>query len=124
MSANRQRGMSMWSAMFVIGVLAFFLFILFKLIPPYMEDLKIGTALDSLARDPNIQTMSNGEIIESLSKRFDIDNVSNVRPGQLEIKPLGKMKALSMNYEVVVPLFYNVSLLLEFAHARQVRSAE
>lgn len=124
MSASRQRGMSMWSALFVIGVVAFFLFIFFKLIPPYLEDMKVGSALDSLARDPNIGSMSKGEIMEGLSKRFDVDNVTAVKPGQLELKPMGKMKSLVMNYEVVVPLFYNVSLLLEFSHARQVRSAE
>lgn len=124
MSASRQRGMSMWSAMFVIGVVAFFLFVFFKLIPPYLEDMKVGSALDSLARDPNIGSMSKGEIMEGLSKRFDVDNVTAVKPGQLELKPMGKMKSLVMNYEVVVPLFYNISLLLEFSHARQVRSAE
>lgn len=124
MSASRQRGMSMWSALFVIGVVAFFLFVFFKLIPPYLEDMKVGSALDSLARDPNIGSMSKGEIMEGLSKRFDVDNVTAVKPGQLELKPMGKMKSLVMNYEVVVPLFYNISLLLEFSHARQVRSAE
>lgn len=124
MSASRQRGMSMWSGLFVIGVLAFFLFVLFKLIPPYLEDLKVKTALDGLMREPSVETMSRADMVERLDKRFDIDNVSNVKAAQLQIKPMGKMKALSMNYEVVVPLFYNVSLLLEFAHARQVRSAE
>lgn len=123
MVANRQRGMSMWSTMFVVGVVAFFLFVLFKLIPPYLEDLKVKTALDGLLREPSAETMSKAELVERLDKRFDIDNVSNVKAKQLEIKPMGKLKAITLNYEVVVPLFYNVSLLLEFNHARQVRSA-
>ncbi len=68
--------------------------------------------------------MSRAELIERLDKRFDIDNVTNVKPGQLEIKPMGKMKVISLKYEVVVPLAYNVSALLEFDHARQVRATE
>jgi hypothetical protein len=122
MVANRQRGMSMWSTMFVVGVLAFFLFVLFKLIPPYLEDMKVTTALDSLLREPSAETMGKADLVERLDKRFDIDNVTNVKAKQLEIKPMGKLKAITLNYEVVVPLFYNVSLLLEFNHARQVRS--
>jgi hypothetical protein len=124
MIASRQRGMSMWSAMFVIGVLAFFLFLLFKLLPPYLEDLKVRTALDGLLREPNAENLSRSELIERLEKRFDIDNVTNVKAKQLEIKPLGKIKQIRINYEVVVPLAYNVSALLEFDHARQVRAAE
>jgi hypothetical protein len=124
MIASRQRGMSMWSAMFVIGVLAFFLFLFFNLLPPYLEDLKVRTALDGLMREPNAEAMSRAELIERLDKRFDIDNVTNVKAKQLEIKPMGKMKQVVISYEVVVPLAYNVSALLEFNHARQVRLAE
>lgn len=122
MVANRQRGMSMWSTMFVVGVLVFFLFVLFKLIPPYLEDMKVKTALDGLLREPNAEAMGKADLVERLDKRFDIDNVTNVKAKQLEIRPMGKLKAITLSYEVVVPLFYNVSLLLEFNHARQVRS--
>ena len=123
MTPSRQRGMTMWSAMFVIGVLVFFVFLFFKLLPPYLEDLKVRTALEGLSREPNVESLSRGELIARLDKRFDIDMVTNVKPSQLQIKPLGRMKELRINYEVVVPLFYNVSALLEFDHAQQVRSS-
>lgn len=124
MVANRERGMTMWSGLFVIGVFAFFLFLFFKLLPPYLEDLKVRTALDGLLREPNAEAMSRAELIERLDKRFDIDDVTNVKSGQLEIKPMGRTKVISLKYEVVVPLAYNVSALLEFNHARQVRATE
>lgn len=124
MVAYRQRGMTMWSAMFVIGVFAFFLFLFFKLLPPYLEDLKVSTAFDGISRESGVESMSHGEIVEKLAKRFDVDNVENVKAGQVQIKPMGKMKRIALDYEVVVPIAFNVSALLEFNHARQVRSAE
>ena len=38
-----QKGMTFWGLSFVLGVLAFFLFLLFKLLPPYLIDLKVST---------------------------------------------------------------------------------
>jgi hypothetical protein len=34
------------------------------------------------------------------------------------------MKVIRLNYPVVIPLMFNVSLLLEFEHAREVRAVE
>lgn len=125
MVRNQQRGMTMWSAAFVIGVGAFFLFLLFKLLPPYYEDFKIRTALDGLAREPNAAALSPRELAERLQRRFIIDSVRNVKPLQdLRVQPQGRARVLRVSYEVVVPLAYNVSALLEFDHARTIQSTE
>lgn len=124
MTSERQRGMTMWSGIFVIAVGVFFLFLFFKLLPPYLDDLKIKSALDGLATEPGAGSMSKGELVSHLAKRFDIDYVTNVKARQLGIDVHGNSKILRMNYEVVVPLAYNVSALLEFNHERQVAAAE
>lgn len=124
MTPKRQHGMTMWSAAFVIAVVVFFLFLFFKLLPPYLEDLKIKTALDGLASDPGAGTMTKAELVSRLAKRFDIDSVTNVQARQLGIDVHGNSKTLRMNYEIVVPLAYNVSALLEFNHERQVTGAQ
>ena len=124
MTRKQQSGMTMWSAMFVIGVAVFFLFLLFKLLPPYLEDLKVRTALDGLAREVGTGGVSKADLVSRLEKRFDIDNVTNVKASQLVIQPQGRQRVMRINYEVVVPLVYNVSALLEFDHARQVSGIE
>jgi len=124
MTLKQQRGMTMWSAAFVVGVVVFFLFLFFKLLPPYLEDLKVGTAINGLASEANAGAMSKTELVHRLEKRFDIDNVTNVKPNQLKIEARGKVKYMRLSYEVVVPMAYNVSALLEFDHAREVAVAE
>lgn len=125
MLASRQRGMTMWGMTFVLGVLAFSLFLLFKLLPVYLEDMKVRTALSGLMREPGIEAMTRSDMIERLVKRFDVDNITSVDLAKhFEIRLQGKMKVVSIHYEAVVPLAYNVSALLEFQHAHQVRSAE
>lgn len=121
-----QRGMSIWSASFVLGVFAFIIFLIFKLFPPYMESFKAKNALDSVAKSADIGTMAKADIVAALARRFDIDNIDTVDPAKnLYIEPRGRnARLISLRYEVVVPLFYNVSLLLDFDHAKEVRGTE
>ena len=50
---SRQQGMTMWSLAFVLGVIAFVILLIFKLLPPYVEDMKVRAALIVLARTSN-----------------------------------------------------------------------
>lgn len=120
-----QAGMTMWSATFVIAVVVFFMFLGFKLLPVYLEDMKVTSAIDSVARDPNVGSMSRADIITVLDKRFDIDNVTTVKPAQnVFLENRGKTRVLRITYEAVVPLFYNISALLEFNHVREAGRVE
>ena len=121
-----QRGMTIWSLTFVFSVFGFLIFLGFKLFPPYMEDFKVGNALESVARSSDIGAMSKADIAMALIKRFDIDNIDTVDPTkQLFVDNRGRnSRLLRISYEAVVPLFYNISLLLEFEHAKEVRGAE
>lgn len=121
---SKQRGMTMWGMAFVVFVAVFFLFLFFKLLPPYLEDLKVRTAINGLAAEPGAGTMSKAQLVNSLYKRFDIDSVTNVNSNQLSVETRGKTKFLRIQYEVVVPLAYNVSALLDFDHASPVAASE
>lgn len=122
---KRQSGMTMWGMLFVLGTLAFFLFILFKLIPPYLDDLKINSALESLGRQPDVGTMPIGEIKEALRKRLEIDSIDSFNlENSLTIAARGKTKVVRINYESVTPLLFNASILLTFDHSIEVRGAE
>lgn len=125
LNLKRQAGLTMWSLLFVLGTLAFFLFLFFKLLPPYMTDFKIDSALNSLAKQPEAGTMSNGEIQEAIRKRLEIDSADDFDlKNTLTIQPRGKMKVIRINYETVVPMAFNVSALLSFDHSIEVRGAE
>jgi hypothetical protein len=124
-SRHQQRGITFWGMMFVIGVMVFFLFIGFKLFPPYMEGFKVKSALDSLGRQPDFSSMSRNDISAALAKRFDIDNVTDVRLDKaLIIETRGRVKVVRLKYENVIPIFGNISILLDFDHSKETRSSE
>jgi hypothetical protein len=124
-SRNTQKGMTFWSLLFMLGVLAFFLFIGFKLFPPYLDDFKLKSALDSLVKQPDVGSLSKAAMANSLRKRMDIDNIGYVDPGKdLSLENRGRVRVIRVRYQPVIPLMFSVSALLEFDHTREVRAVE
>src|SRR3989344_2495457 len=122
---KHQSGMTMWSLIFVLGTLAFFLFLFFKLLPPYMSDMKVKSALESLGRQPEAGSMTVPEIQEAIRKRLEIDSADDFDLGRLlTVTAKGRTKVIRINYESVTPVLYNVSALLVFDHSIEVRGAE
>jgi hypothetical protein len=120
-SKSRQRGMTFWGLLFVLGVIAVVMFLIFKLFPVYMGDFKVKSALDSIAKNPDIATMGKADIVNSLQRRFDVDDISDVDLKQnLTIEPRGKGRAVRIRYDAVVPMVANISALIEFDHSREV----
>ena len=123
---KRQAGMTMWGMLFILGTLAFSLFLFFKLLPPYMDDLKIKSALDSVGRQPDAGSMTLPEVKEAIRKRLEIDSADDIFDLNkiLTVEPRGKLKRIRINYESVVPMAFNVSALISFDHAIEVRGPE
>ena len=122
---DTQKGMTFWSLLFMLGVLGFFLFIGFKLFPPYLDDFKVKSALDSLVKQPDIGSLSKAAVSDSLRKRIQIDNIDYVDPVKdLTLENRGRMRVIRLRYQPTIPLMFNVSALLEFDHTREVRAVE
>jgi len=121
---KRQAGMSMWSLLFVLGTLAFFFFLFIRLFSPYMDDFKVKTALESLARQPDAGSMTVAAIQEAIRKRLEIDSADSFDLSALTVEVKGKIKIIRIRYESVVPMAFNISALLSFDHAVEVRVSE
>lgn len=122
---SRQEGITFWGMIFVLSVIAVVMFFILKLLPPYLADLKVKGALDSLVREPSIGSMSRLEITKGLTKRFDIDDVEHVQlDKELFIEVRGRTKIIQISYEAIVPMVFNISALIEFDHRKEVRTDE
>lgn len=118
---GRQEGMTMWSMVSLALIGIFFLLLSFKLIPPYVNDFKIGSAIERVAIKAGAGSKSAAELLASLEKMFDVNYISNINPRQdIEIQPLGEnAKLIKLEYEVVIPLSGNLSALIYFEHEHE-----
>lgn len=122
MNRRHQAGMSMWSMALIALVAGFFVLVGIKMIPVYLNDMKIRGALSSLAKDSQAQDASKPKIRELIRKRLEIDMAEEVVDlrKDLSFEADGRDRIIRIAYESVTPLFLNISILVEFDHAEKV----
>jgi len=112
---TRQRGMS-GIAIFVLLVLVVFIAIIgMKVTPAYIEYFTIKKAVAAITQSGELQSGSVAEVRRAFENRANIDDITSVQPQDLEITKDGSEIVVSFAYEKRIPLFYNVSLLIDFA---------
>ncbi|MFQ5757374.1 MAG: DUF4845 domain-containing protein [Acidiferrobacterales bacterium] len=122
---SHQTGVTLWAMISISVLVIFFALLVIKLIPPYLADLKVRSALDSIERQAKGSSMSNTQIMIALEKRFDIDSITHVNVREdVVIEREGRMKIVRIAYEAQVPLVFNISALLEFDHSAEVPAFE
>jgi len=118
---RKQQGMTFWGLLVVATVAGIFIYVTLKLLPPYLEAMKVRTAVDNVARQGSINSRQEAEA--ALQRRFDVDDVRTVALQQaltLERDATGAVR-VRVAWEVKVPLAYNLSALLEFDHSAVAR---
>ncbi len=112
---HKQRGLSLIGILFWIIVLVFVAILGFRLVPAYTEYFSVEKVLKEMGQDPNLNSMSNGEIREKFSKFADVDYITSVKPGDLNITHNNGQTVIGVQYEYRTKLFANISLLIDFS---------
>ena len=111
---NKQRGIS-FPVIFLIGVvLALAAVGAMKIAPAYTDFLTAKKAIVAVAAGEG-RTGSVTEMRKAFDRRAAIDNITVVTAGDLEISKDGGEVVISFAYAKKIPLFANVSLLIDFA---------
>ncbi|MEY3808109.1 MAG: hypothetical protein RI893_1085 [Pseudomonadota bacterium] len=113
-SPKRQQGLTLISIIFILGLIGFFVMLTLKVVPVYLDHGKVKSALDALKASPDLATKSEFEIRDSLNKRFNINYVYDVKKEDITIIKHGNYVKVDIEYETVVKLVANLSLLAEF----------
>jgi hypothetical protein len=111
---KRQQGLTLISLVFILGLIGFFVMLTLKIVPIYLDHGKVKSALEALKATPELQTKSEYEIRDSLSKRFSINYVYDVKPENIKVIKHGNYVKVDIEYETVVKLVSNLSALAEF----------
>jgi hypothetical protein len=113
-SLKQQKGMTFISLIFLLGLIGFFVLLLFKIGPIYLSHSKVTEALKALKESPNLKSMSEFEIRNSLSKQFNMNYVDDVSLEDIVITKSGGYTKVSIEYDVIEQIFGNLSVLVEF----------
>jgi Domain of unknown function (DUF4845) len=112
-----QQGYTLISLIFILGIFGFFVMLGMKIGPIYLDHSKVKSALAAVKEATDIQQKSEEEIRSTLSKRFDMNYVSQVKAEDkhaIKIRKVGNYLKVETDYEVVEKIAGNLSVLVVF----------
>ena len=112
---SRQRGLTLFSFLIVFIVLGFFILTALKVIPVYLDHIKVKSSLDNVKTEIGISPKSPEEIKRMLEKRWDINSIEGITASEnVTVEKRGGAMTIQVAYEVERHILGNVSLLMKF----------
>ncbi|TJY63067.1 DUF4845 domain-containing protein [Sinimarinibacterium sp. CAU 1509] len=112
---NRQRGLGWFGLLFVLGIIAFFAIVVVKCLPIYLNQMKIASSINKVAADPENGKAEVVVLRKALGRYWDIESIDYLTPAEVRVRRTEGGRFLSYEYEAREHLFYNISLVIEFA---------
>jgi Domain of unknown function (DUF4845) len=103
---KNQQGMTFIGMVIVIAAIICLALIGMKVTPPYLEYMKVKKAIKKAASEGSSKT----EIAKAFDKAASIDDITVIKGAELQVNG----DAVTADYQVVVPLVANASVLLDF----------
>jgi hypothetical protein len=111
---NSQRGITITGFLVFAVLLISALLLGFKIGPAYMEYGTIQKIFRAMANEPSLKNATRGEFNSAFNARAGVDNIKAITYDDVQIEKDGDGILLSAEYSVRVPLFANLSALMEF----------
>jgi len=111
---RKQKGMSL-IAVIIVGVLVVLaLLVGAKVLPEVTEYYSIKQSVLSMVKDSSLKGASVADYRKAFSKHAEVQTIKSITPADLEISKDGGEVVIGFSYSSKVPLFANVSLLIDF----------
>ena len=113
-SIKRQRGIGLLGLIIGGGMLFFVAVLGIKVFPDVMGYSTVLKNVKATAHDPGMAGASVSQVRSAYLKRIQVEGGSNVGAEDLEITKEGSEIVISFAYSKKIPLFANVSLMIDF----------
>ncbi len=112
---NHQRGMGLLYFMVLIALVSFFMTLLLKLGPAYMNFWTIRSVMDSLVNPVEPIQKNPRAITDYIIRNLDINGITNIAAKDFVIKRAGDdVLTVTLKYEHRKHLFFNADAVLTF----------
>ena len=111
---KKQLGVTLSGLIMVCFVLILVTLLGLKLFQPYQEYFTLQKIFKALVQKPEVRTGGRREFITAWAAYAQIENVQAINGEDIEIVREGGNIVISASYTKKVPLFKNVSLLIDF----------
>lgn len=112
---HRQHGLSLISLIVVFAFVGFLAVIVMRLLPIYMDDNSIKSAMEAVAAEvpPNA---SIAEVRKRLNKNLEINSVTIVKGVDFDLVKDGEGSVIYIEYEARTAFISNIEFAVTFEH--------
>jgi hypothetical protein len=121
---QRQQGLGFAGVLILLIGIVFIAIIGMKLVPAYIEYFTIKKAITGMTQSGELRGGSVADVRKAFDRRAAVDDIQAVKPEDLEITKEGNEVVVSFAYEKRIPLFYNISVLIDFAGSSRPTSTK
>lgn len=112
---HHQRGASFYTTLLLVLLLIFTGLFAFRVGMPIMDNWTVKKIIASIAQEPQVERLSNADIRNIISKKFDVNRVEHINVRQdVHIENDAGLRRITANYEARVPFFANIELVVKF----------
>ena len=111
---KQEQGMTLISYIFVLLFIGFFVMLILKITPIYLDHNKVVNSLAGLKDTLDLEKKSIYAIKKNLDKRLNLNFVYDVTAEDITVVKRGNYVRVDIEYEVVEPLVGDLSLLAQF----------
>lgn len=86
-----------------------------RVVPAYIEYFTIKKAITAMTQSGELRNASVADVRRAFDRRTQIDEITAIGPNDLEITKEGGEVVIGFAYEKRLPLFKNISLVIDFA---------
>ena len=111
---HKQKGVTLIGMLFIGTMVVFAALVAMRMVPAYIEYFSIKKIFAAMTNDVGMKDMSVKEIRDSYERRAGIDNVTVIKPEDLEISKEDGGVVMEVSYSVKKPIAGNVSIVMDF----------
>jgi hypothetical protein len=100
--------------LFILGMVGLFLYAGVRLLPIYLNYLKVARSMDAAAGEFKSESPDQGAVRRSLEKHWQIEDISAVDSKEVEITKDETGMVMHVSYDEAAPYIQNVSLSVHF----------
>ena len=119
--AKHQAGLTAIGLILSLIPMVLVAYIIMRAAPAYIEAFSVNDVMNSIKREPDLKEKSRDEIYTIIKKRLDVNEIHNVGKEDIIIKKTTNDVTVNIDYEVKVPLFWNIALALSFQKSAVLR---
>lgn len=118
---NKQRGVTAVGWLIIIAIFGIFALAAMRLVPVYMESLKVSSVLRSMKSEHDGNRPTTTELRKSLQTRFNIESVNVIKPSDVKITPgPNGSYIVRARYEHKSPFLGNLGLVVSVDHRVEI----